>query len=107
MTDTKPTPMTYRFLGNSGLLVFKLSLGTWMDVMMKLAFERAGLESQAYRRGYEGVAEEETVRAMNYVINPGWAFYWGTSQWSAAEIIEACEIADRLGLIRHIVEQTI
>ncbi|ETL50282.1 hypothetical protein L917_00402, partial [Phytophthora nicotianae] len=40
-------------------------------------------------------------------INQGWAFYWGTSQWSAAEIIEACEIADRLGLIRPIVEQTI
>ncbi|OWZ02285.1 hypothetical protein PHMEG_00026179, partial [Phytophthora megakarya] len=50
---------------------------------------------------------EETVRAMNYVIDQGWAFYWGTSQWSSAEIIEACEIADRLGLIRPIVEQTI
>ncbi|KAG4036412.1 putative voltage-gated potassium channel subunit beta [Phytophthora cactorum] len=48
---------------------------------------------------------EETVRAMNYVIEQGWAFYWGTSQWSAAEFIEACEIADRLGLIRPIVEQ--
>ncbi|KAG6616558.1 voltage-gated potassium channel subunit beta [Phytophthora cinnamomi] len=44
---------------------------------------------------------------MNVVINQGWAFYWGTSQWSAAEIVEACEIADRLGLIRPIVEQTI
>ncbi|GMF31759.1 unnamed protein product [Phytophthora fragariaefolia] len=50
---------------------------------------------------------EETVRAMNFVINQGWAFYWGTSQWSAAEIIEACEIADRLGLIRPVVEQTV
>ncbi|POM65793.1 Voltage-gated potassium channel subunit [Phytophthora palmivora] len=48
---------------------------------------------------------EETVRAMNFVIKQGWAFYWGTSQWSAADIIEACEIADRLGLIRPIVEQ--
>ncbi|EEY59282.1 voltage-gated potassium channel subunit beta-2, putative [Phytophthora infestans T30-4] len=48
---------------------------------------------------------EETVRAMNYVIEQGWAFYWGTSQWSAADFIEACEIADRLGLIRPIVEQ--
>ncbi|KAE9168733.1 hypothetical protein PF002_g29873 [Phytophthora fragariae] len=43
---------------------------------------------------------EETVRAMNYVIEQGWAFYWGTSEWTAKEIIEACEIADRLGLIR-------
>lgn len=39
---------------------------------------------------------------MNYVIEQGWAFYWGTSEWSAAAIIEACEIADRLGLIRPV-----
>ncbi|ETI43636.1 hypothetical protein, variant [Phytophthora nicotianae CJ01A1] len=45
---------------------------------------------------------EETVRAMNYVINRGWAFYWGTSEWSAHDIIEACEIADRLGLVRPV-----
>ncbi|TMW59089.1 hypothetical protein Poli38472_007234 [Pythium oligandrum] len=49
---------------------------------------------------------EETVRAMNYVIEQGWAFYWGTSEWSAHDIIEACEIADRLGLIRPIFDQT-
>ncbi|KAK1935373.1 putative voltage-gated potassium channel subunit beta [Phytophthora citrophthora] len=194
-TDTK---MTYRFLGDSGLLVSKLSLGSWMDVndkytaeawydMMKLAFEH-GINffdnAEAYGSGLaernmgaaikKGIAEgtwsredlvittkiffgskgflvdttpnenglsrkhiiegtkaslkrleqdyvdvifchrpepftpiEETVRAMNFVINQGWAFYWGTSQWSAAQIIEACEIADRLGLIRPIVEQPV
>ncbi|KAF1325993.1 K+ channel protein, partial [Globisporangium splendens] len=48
---------------------------------------------------------EETVRAVNFVIQQGWAFYWGTSEWSSAQIIEACEVADRLGLIRPIVEQ--
>ncbi|KAF1313166.1 K+ channel protein, partial [Globisporangium splendens] len=48
---------------------------------------------------------EETVLAMNFVINQGWAFYWGTSEWTSSDIIEACEIADRLGLIRPIVEQ--
>ena len=48
---------------------------------------------------------EETVRAMNFVIEQGWAFYWGTSEWKSGDIIEACEIADRLGLIRPIVEQ--
>ncbi|KAI9993459.1 hypothetical protein PInf_015541 [Phytophthora infestans] len=194
----KSNRMTYRFLGNSGLLVSKLSLGSWMDVsdkytpetwyeMMKLAFEN-GINffdnAELYGEGLaeknmgaaikKGIAEgtwsredlvittkifwgakdfmakrgpnemglsrkhivegtkaslkrleleyvdvifchrpdrytpiEETVRAMNFVINQGWAFYWGTSQWSAAEIIEACEIADRLGLVRPIVEQTI
>jgi voltage-dependent potassium channel beta subunit len=48
---------------------------------------------------------EETVRAMNHLIDQGWAFYWGTSEWSALQITEACEVADRLGLIRPIVEQ--
>ncbi|KAE8910284.1 hypothetical protein PF005_g24312 [Phytophthora fragariae] len=49
---------------------------------------------------------EETVRAMNYVIDQGWAFYWGTSMWTPAQISEACEITDRLG-VRPIVEQPI
>jgi voltage-dependent potassium channel beta subunit len=49
---------------------------------------------------------EETVRAMNFIINQGWAFYWGTSEWSPADIQEARDIADRLGLIRPIVEQS-
>ncbi|TMW58869.1 hypothetical protein Poli38472_007014 [Pythium oligandrum] len=48
---------------------------------------------------------EETVRAMNFIIQQGWAFYWGTSEWLPSEILEACEIADRLGLIRPICEQ--
>ncbi|KKK20456.1 voltage-gated potassium channel subunit beta, partial [Aspergillus rambellii] len=48
---------------------------------------------------------EETVRAFNYVIEKGWAFYWGTSEWSADEIMEACGIAKSLGLIAPIVEQ--
>ncbi|KAJ7560107.1 hypothetical protein O6H91_04G114000 [Diphasiastrum complanatum] len=48
---------------------------------------------------------EETVRAMNYVIDNGWAFYWGTSEWSAQQITEAWEVARRLGLIGPIVEQ--
>jgi len=48
---------------------------------------------------------EETVRAMNFVIEQGWAFYWGTSEWNAHDIIEACEIADRLNLIRPVFDQ--
>ncbi|KAH9681126.1 putative voltage-gated potassium channel subunit beta [Citrus sinensis] len=42
---------------------------------------------------------EETVRAMNYVIDKGWAFYWGTSEWSAQQITEAWGIAERLDLV--------
>ncbi|CAI5990184.1 unnamed protein product [Closterium sp. NIES-65] len=48
---------------------------------------------------------EETVRAMNHVIDKGWAFYWGTSEWSAAQITEACEVARRLNLIGPAMEQ--
>ncbi|GAB1198380.1 hypothetical protein APSETT444_007699 [Aspergillus pseudonomiae] len=48
---------------------------------------------------------EETVRAFNFVIDQGWAFYWGTSEWSADEITEACGIAKSLGLVGPIVEQ--
>jgi aryl-alcohol dehydrogenase-like predicted oxidoreductase len=48
---------------------------------------------------------EETVRAFNYVIENGMAFYWGTSEWSADEITEACGIAKELRMVAPIVEQ--
>lgn len=48
---------------------------------------------------------EETVRAMNYLIDHGKAFYWGTSEWSADKLQEAWEIADRLGMCGPVVEQ--
>jgi voltage-dependent potassium channel beta subunit len=48
---------------------------------------------------------EETVRAMNFVIDQGWAFYWGTSEWSADQIMEAYQVAQRLGLVPPQMEQ--
>ena len=48
---------------------------------------------------------EETVRAMNYLIDHGKAFYWGTSEWSAAQIMEAYGIARREHLIPPQMEQ--
>jgi voltage-dependent potassium channel beta subunit len=48
---------------------------------------------------------EETVRAMNHVINQGKAFYWGTSEWSATQIMEAYGIARREHLIPPLMEQ--
>ncbi|KAJ5223393.1 Potassium channel voltage-dependent beta subunit KCNAB-like protein [Penicillium chermesinum] len=47
----------------------------------------------------------EIVRAFNYLIDHGKAFYWGTSMWSADEIADAWRIADRLGLVGPVVEQ--
>ena len=48
---------------------------------------------------------EETVRAMNAVISNGWAFYWGTSEWSAEQIMEAVGVARRERLIAPQMEQ--
>ena len=48
---------------------------------------------------------EETVRAMNYVIDQGWAFYWGTSEWSPQAIEAAIGCAKRLGLQPPVMEQ--
>ncbi|KAK0646856.1 voltage-dependent potassium channel beta subunit [Cercophora newfieldiana] len=49
---------------------------------------------------------EETVRAFHHVVEvKGWALYWGTSEWSADEIAEACGIAKSLGLVAPVVEQ--
>jgi aryl-alcohol dehydrogenase-like predicted oxidoreductase len=42
---------------------------------------------------------------MNWVIDQGWAFYWGTSEWSAQQITEAWEVAHRLDLIGPAMEQ--
>lgn len=48
---------------------------------------------------------EETVRAMDIVIKQGKAFYWGTSEWSAAEIALADGVARRYGLTPPTMEQ--
>ncbi|MCJ1307680.1 hypothetical protein MMC25_001328 [Agyrium rufum] len=48
---------------------------------------------------------EETVRAFNYLINAGKAFYWGTSEWNADEIATAWRYADKLGMIGPLMEQ--
>lgn len=48
---------------------------------------------------------EETVRAMNLLINQGHAFYWGTSEWTARQIMEAYGIARREHLIPPQMEQ--
>ncbi len=48
---------------------------------------------------------EETVRAMSDLITQGKALYWGTSEWSAADIRAAWEMADRHGWHKPVVEQ--
>jgi len=48
---------------------------------------------------------EETVWAMNQVIQQGKALYWGTSEWSAERIMQAYGIARREHLIPPLMEQ--
>ncbi|MFA6233992.1 MAG: aldo/keto reductase [Bacteroidota bacterium] len=48
---------------------------------------------------------EETVWAMNLLIQQGKALYWGTSEWSAESIREAYDFARREHLIPPLMEQ--
>ncbi|PIV81594.1 aldo/keto reductase [bacterium CG17_big_fil_post_rev_8_21_14_2_50_64_8] len=48
---------------------------------------------------------EETVWAMNHVLQQGKALYWGTSEWSAAQIRRAYDFARREHLIPPTMEQ--
>lgn len=48
---------------------------------------------------------EETVRTMNHLIEQGKILYWGTSEWSAQEIMEAHLVAREHHLIGPTMEQ--
>ncbi len=48
---------------------------------------------------------EETVLAMNTLLQQGKILYWGTSEWSAAEIMEAVAVAKQYNLIGPTMEQ--
>lgn len=48
---------------------------------------------------------EETVHAMHDIVSSGRAVYWGTSEWSAADIAQAWHIADRCHWHKPVAEQ--
>ena len=48
---------------------------------------------------------EETVLAMNTLIQQGKIMYWGTSEWSGVEIAMAYEVASRYHIIGPTMEQ--
>lgn len=41
---------------------------------------------------------EEVCRGMSYLIEKGYAFYWGTSEWPPCMIARAIELCDKLNL---------
>jgi len=48
---------------------------------------------------------EETVWAMHQLIQQGKALYWGTSEWSALEIMQAHYFAEKNHLVPPVMEQ--
>ena len=48
---------------------------------------------------------EETVWAMSDIVASGKAHYWGTSEWSAAEIKAAWDVAEKHHLRKPVMEQ--
>ena len=56
-------------------------------------------------RADPNTAVEETVWAMSDIVNSGKALYWGTSEWSAAQIREAIEVAEKHHLHKPVTEQ--
>jgi len=53
----------------------------------------------------KGTPIEETVWTMHNLIQQGKILYWGTSEWSGVEIMEAHRVAHQYGLIGPSVEQ--
>lgn len=53
----------------------------------------------------ENTPIEETVRAMDVLIQQGKILYWGTSEWSAQQIMEAYSIARQYNLTPPTMEQ--
>ncbi|MBI5371926.1 MAG: aldo/keto reductase [Sphingobacteriales bacterium] len=53
----------------------------------------------------KNVPIEEVVRTMHNLVQQGKILYWGTSEWSGVEIMEAHRVAQQYGLIGPVVEQ--
>jgi voltage-dependent potassium channel beta subunit len=76
---------------------------------MDKALERYGLETidiAFCHRSDPETPMEETVWAMSDIIESGRAHYWGTSDWPAAKIYEAIDVAERHRLRKPITEQS-
>jgi aryl-alcohol dehydrogenase-like predicted oxidoreductase len=63
------------------------------DIMACRILERLGpgfdyVDVISAHRPDEVTPIEETVRGFNYLIDSGQALYWGTSNWTAAQLTE-------------------
>lgn len=69
-------------------------------------YEADYLDLYLCHRPDETVPIVEVVRTMNTLIQQGKILYWGTSEWSGAEIMEAHAVANQLNLEGPSLEQT-
>lgn len=72
------------------------------------ALDRLGLEYLDFyfcHRPDPNVPMEEVVRSMTELIQQGKVFYWGTSEWSAQQLMEAYGVARQFNLIPPTMEQ--
>ncbi len=53
----------------------------------------------------DDVAVEETARAMDDLIHQGKVLYWGTSEWTGAQLRDVHAVCDRRNLFSPVVEQ--
>jgi voltage-dependent potassium channel beta subunit len=56
-------------------------------------------------RADPNVPIEETVRAMSDLVTQGKVLYWGTSMWTASQILEAIAVARQYNLVPPTMEQ--
>jgi voltage-dependent potassium channel beta subunit len=73
------------------------------DALRRLQVEY--LDLYYCHRADPSVPIEESCRAMHDLIIQGKVLYWGTSEWSAAQIEAAHAVCDRLGLHHPVMEQ--
>lgn len=72
------------------------------------ALDRLGVEYLDFyfcHRPDPNVPMEEVVRSMTELIQQGKVFYWGTSEWSAQQLMEAYGVARQYNLIPPTMEQ--
>ncbi len=49
---------------------------------------------------------EEVCRAMDHLVRTEKTLYWGTSEWSAQQIVSAIQLCERLNLYKPVCEQS-
>jgi len=72
--------------------------------VLAAAFGLTGPNARAVAGLANGSVTEQRD-AMHDIVTSGRAVYWGTSEWTAAEIAEAWHIADRRNMHKPVVEQ--